>query len=136
MNGTFFSFRTLALMMIVMLSTSCAGPIVIQDDGQTINLSEDDPFTVELPGNSSTGYVWKLLPYNREVVKQIGDRTFEPKDDRIGSGGVFSYQFQTVGDGATELIFEYNRKWDTVALPARTFHVKIVSGTMGRILEE
>lgn len=129
-------FRLFSLFLVLIGITSCMNPIVIKDSGMTYNLSEDDPFSIELPGNPTTGYVWTLLPYDQTVVTQLGDPDYQVNDDKIGSGGLYTYKFQTVGDGQTKLVFEYCRKGDSVADPSRTFGVMIVCGTMGRILEE
>jgi predicted secreted protein len=115
---------------------SCMQPIVIKDSGRTYNLSEDDPFQIVLPGNPTTGYTWELLPFNKEVVKQLGEPDYKVFDSKIGSGGIYTYHFQTVADGQAELYFQYKRKWDTISPASKTFEVKIVCGTMGRILED
>ncbi len=120
---------------LAMLS-ACMNPIVIEDSGKTYNLSEDDPFQVNLPGNPTTGYAWYLLPYDETVVEQLGEPAYKVNDDKIGSGGLYSYHFKTTGSGATNLYFQYKRKWDTVSAPSRSFEVRIVSGTMGQILDE
>jgi len=126
---------TLALMLLQGLG-SCTGPIVIKDNGKTYNLSEDDPFQIVLPGNPTTGYVWVLLPYDETVVKQVGEPEYKVYDSKIGSGGVYTYHFQAIADGETDLYFQYKRKLDTIKPASKTFEVKIVCGTMGRILEE
>ncbi len=136
MNNFRQFLRLFLLFLLFQGVISCVSPIVIQDSGKTYNLSEDDPFQIVLPGNPTTGYTWELLPFNEEVVKLLGEPEYQVKDDKIGSGGIYTYHFQAVADGQAELYFRYHRKWDTVAPPSKTFEVKIVCGTMGRILED
>ncbi len=116
--------------------SSCAGQFTYDDNGTTVNLSNDDPFEIELSGNPSTGYAWQVMPFDSTVIKQVGEPVFKPNNDRIGSGGVYTFKFQTVADGQCDLLLVYHRKWEENVPPVKTFEMKIVVGTMGRILEE
>ena len=129
-------FKSLVLVVSLAFLTSCAGPFTIEDSGTTVNLGNDDPFEIELVGNASTGYSWQVMPYDSTVIKQIGKPEFNAKDDRIGSAGLITFKFQTIADGQTDLQLVYSRKWEENKPPAKTFSMKIVVGTMGRILEE
>ncbi len=128
--------KTLVLVVLVILISSCAGPFTIDDNGTTVNLGIDDPFEIELVGNASTGYSWQVMPYDSTVIKQVGEPEFKSKDDRVGSAGLITFKFQTIADGQTDLILVYSRKWEENKPPAKTFNMKVVVGTMGRILEE
>ena len=128
--------KTLVIVVLVIFITSCAGPFTIDDSGTTVNLGIDDPFEIELVGNASTGYSWQVMPYDSTVIKQVGEPEFKSKDDRVGSSGLITFKFQTIADGQTDLILVYSRKWEENKPPAKTFSMKIVVGTMGRILEE
>ncbi|MCF8347361.1 MAG: protease inhibitor I42 family protein [Bacteroidales bacterium] len=129
-------FLVMSVFLTLALISSCMKPIVITDSGKTYNLPEDSPFQLQLPGNPTTGYVWQLMPYDETVVQQVGEPDYQVNDDKIGSGGMYTYHFKTAGSGATVLYLQYKRKWDTVSPPSRSFEVKIVSGTMGQILDE
>ncbi|MDP2723432.1 MAG: protease inhibitor I42 family protein [Bacteroidales bacterium] len=115
---------------------SCMDPIVMTDNGKTYNLSIDEVFQIQLPGNPTTGYSWRIMPYDETVVKQLGEPSYKVNDDKIGTGGIYTFKFQTIADGQAELILNYARKWDSLTEPSRTFKIMIVSGTMGQILEE
>lgn len=129
--------RSLVLIAIVISISSCAGPFTDKDNGTTVNLSIDDPFEIELKGNASTGFTWKIMPYDSTVIKQVGEPEFKSEDGgRIGSGGLITFKFQTIADGQTDLMLVYKRNWEEQQLHAKTFKIKIVVGTMGRILEE
>jgi len=116
--------------------SSCAGPYTIENSGNTVNLSEDDVFEVVLQGNSSTGYTWQVMPYDETVLSQVGDVQYTPKDDKIGSGGTYNYKFKTMADGETDLVIVYKRRFEEPTRDDKKFEMKIVVGTMGRILEE
>ena len=132
--------RNICILIFVLLSgmflTFCAGPFTEKDNGRTINLGIDDPFEIELTGNPSTGYIWEPVSYDTLLVKQVGEAGLEPGSDDIGSGGKYTFRFQTVAAGQTTLVLIYYRKFEENKPPAKTFELKVVSGTMGRILEE
>jgi len=132
-----YLFRSLILVTLVIFMSSCAGPFTDEDNGTTVNLSIDDPFEIELEGNASTGYSWQIMPYDSTVIKQVGEPEFKSNaEGRVGSGGIITFKFQTIGDGQTELLLVYRRKWEEHKPPTKMFKMKIVVGTMGRILEE
>lgn len=116
--------------------SSCAGPFTVDDNGTTVNLGIDDPFEIELVGNASTGYTWQVMPFDSTVIEQVGEPEFESNDGRIGSAGAITFKFQTIAAGQTDLLLVYRRKWEENEPPAKTFEMKIVVGTMGRILED
>lgn len=127
--------KSIISICIAILITSCAGPFTIADSGTTVNLSNDDPFEIELEGNASTGYTWQVMPFDSSVIKQVGEPEFKANDGRIGSGGMITFKFQTIADGQTDLLLVYHRRWEKNEPPAKKFEMKIVVGTMGRILE-
>jgi len=124
------------IVVVTLVAFSCAGPFTNKDNGTTVNLTIDDPFEIQLAANGSTGYSWKILPYDSAVIKQIGEPEYKSNSDAIGSAGIITFKFQTVADGQTDLKLVYQKKWEEDAAPAKTFEMKIVVGTMGRILED
>ena len=130
------TIKSLVLIASMIFIISCVEPFTIDDSGSTVNLGIDDPFEIELVGNASTGYIWKVMPYDSTIIKQIGEPGFNSDDDRVGSSGTITFKFQTIAAGQTDLLLVYHRKWEEHKPPARLFKMKIVVGTMGRILEE
>jgi inhibitor of cysteine peptidase len=123
--------------IIALFVSSCAGPFTMDDNGKTVNLSTYDPFEIDLSANASTGYSWQILPYDSTVINQVGKPEFKSNNDgAIGSAGVITFKFKTVGDGQATLKMVYKRKWEENEPPAKTFEMEIVVGTMGRILED
>ena len=130
------NFFISVIIFSVFLIASCAGPYTMENSGSTINLGNDDPFEVELVGNPSTGYTWQVASFDSTVIKQVGEPEYVTKDDRIGSSGMYTFKFQTIGDGQTRLLMVYKRKWEEHTLHDKTFEMEVVVGTMGRILEQ
>jgi len=129
-------FITLSLALFLMMFSSCSVPFTDKDNGRTIELAIDDPFQIELKGNSSTGFQWEILPYDSTVIKQVGDVEYLADSDAIGSGGVFTYNFQTVSAGSTVLKIVYRKRFEEGVPPAKVYELEIISGTMGRIEAE
>ena len=133
MKHTFF------IIMILLFATlaGCTNkPFTMEDSGRTVELDLDSPFMVELKGNASTGYEWKVMNMDSTVIRQIGQPGFMPSGDEIGSGGTYTFWFKTVGFGETELVIGYVRRFESDEPPAKTFKLKVISGTMGRITGE
>ena len=131
------SHKTYTLILVLlfgMFLTSCVKPFTEKDNGTTINLGIDDPFEIELEGNPTTGYIWEVASFEASIIKQIGEARFEPDDGKPGSGGKYTFEFQTIAAGQTSLTLIYHRKFEENEPP--TFTMEIVAGTMGRILED
>ncbi len=128
--------KSMMIVVITIFITSCAGPYTIEDSGITVNLSTDDPFEIVLDGNASTGYTWKVMPFDSTVIKQLSEPEIKSGDGRIGAGGKVTFKFQSLADGQTDLLLVYSRRWEENEPPAKKFEMKIVVGTMGRILED
>lgn len=123
------------IVLLVMLY-GCTKPFTMENNGQTVELQIDSPFEVELTGNPSTGYSWKLAEADKSVIKMTGEPEFTQSDDRIGSPGTYTFSFQTIAAGETEIVLVYSRVFESDEPPAKTFRMTIISGTMGRITAE
>ncbi len=110
--------------------TSCLGPLTEKDNGRTIELSEDSPFTIQLKSPTKDAY-WKLMQYDNTVVKQLG----EVKIVSDGEGKVFEFDFQAIASGSTSVLIAYLHE-DEPSIVQETFEVKVICGTMGRIEAE
>ena len=130
--------RDLAYIFIVFLSISagCGHPYTMKDNGRTLELQLDSPFEVELEGNPTTGYSWQVVEMDTNVIRQTGEPVYEPSGDKPGSGGVYTFRFRTVADGESLLVLVYSRPFEPDKEPVKTFRLKIISGTMGRITGE
>lgn len=131
-----YLLSTFVFLIAIFTITSCAGPYTIEDSGSTVNMSVDGVFEVDLSGNASTGYTWQIVSFDSTVIEQVGDPVFVPKDDKIGSGGIVTFKFSTIANGETTLLMVYKRKWEEHKLHDKVYEMKIVVGTMGRIMEE
>ena len=62
------------------LSAYCQNFIGVtkSNEGQTINLANDQVLEIKLPCNPSTGYGWYPTSINKDVITQTGDWDFIP----------------------------------------------------------
>ena len=84
---------------------------------------------VQLYGNSSTGYVWQYSIKDESVVK-VAEEKFEPDDktgELDGSGGTYTWLFEGLKNGQTEITFNYLRPWESEVLESVTYVVTVDS---------
>lgn len=108
-----------------------AGPglwfVTEKQDGKVFEVRPGDRFTVKLPGNPTTGYVWDVLAVDPKMLEALGDAEFEADaEGRAGSGGTVILNFLAVKRGTTELRLGYRRPFETGVLPARFYSVTVV----------
>ena len=115
------------LLISIMGFTSCMGPLTDRDNGRTLEFSEDSPFTIQLKCPDKGAY-WKIMEYDKTVIKQMGDVLIKP----VGDKRIFEFEFQCIADGSTSLLIAYIQK-DEPSIVEKTFELKIICGTMGRI---
>ena len=82
-----------------------------------------------LPGNRTTGYVWRLAQApEADVVKLVGEAYNAVPGGRVGSGGEQVFHFRATGVGMARLEFEYLRPWETASPAKRAVWTAIVIG--------
>ena len=102
----------------------------IPDEKQTsvelIRARVNEPFTISLPANPTTGYEWKA-DYDYVLLKQENAEferaTTETK--RVGSGGTSVFVFLPIKPGKSTIYFVYKRSWENIVADTRAFHVEI-----------
>ena len=98
------------------------------ETGKTFDLAKGGTLEITLRGNPTTGYCWSRLSGKDAVLKPMGDYTFKqdaaPKG-MVGVGGMFTFNFQAIGLGATQLKFGYQRPWEKNVPPIEKFEVNI-----------
>jgi len=98
------------LCLIILLSGCCTGnPVRLYqiDSGRTIKVGPGDTLEIVLDANPTTGYQWKALPWDTEVIEQIDKPVYKSKSEAIGSGGELTFYFKALSTGETALKFIY-----------------------------
>jgi predicted secreted protein len=102
----------------------------IPDEKQTsvelIRARVNEPFTISLPANPTTGYEWKA-DYDYVLLKQESAEferaTTETK--RVGAGGTSVFVFLPIKPGKSTIYFVYKRSWENIVADTRAFHVDV-----------
>jgi predicted secreted protein len=93
---------------------------------ELIRAKVNEPFTISLPANPTTGYEWKA-DYDYVLLKQESAQ-FEgaaSETKRVGAGGTSSFVFLPIKPGKSTIYFVYKRSWENIAADTRAFHVEI-----------
>jgi predicted secreted protein len=130
------TYSLFLILLAVLFTTSCTKPFSEKDNGTKINLGIDDPFEIELEGNPSEGFIWEVEYFEEKVIKQLGEPEFTASDDNEGAEGKYLFKFQTIAAGQSVVSLVYHEKSGENQIPAKTFSIEVISGTMGRILED
>ncbi|WP_158976553.1 hypothetical protein [Cellulophaga sp. L1A9] len=116
---SFFLFLLIGLVAI-----GCERSITNNDNGSTIELSEDDVFTIKLKEPVQSEYEWSIVSKNNHI------KLTEPivrNDNDISTE--FTFEFKTVGTGEDVLKLIYTNG----SAVKKSFELRIIIGTMGRI---
>jgi len=115
--------------LIILLSGCSAGnPIQLYqiDSGRTIKMEPDDTLEIVLDANPTTGYQWKALPWDKDVIEQIDKPVYKSRSEAIGSGGELTFYFKALTTGQTPLKFIYFRAFEKDVPPIKSLKVTIV----------
>jgi len=97
-----------------------------KDNGQNIEYLANMRFNLNLEGNPSTGYNWKILAMDSSKIEYLGHSDYvyiEPI--KPGSSGRCTYEFKTKGKGNSILKLGYLREWEKGIPPIDSFKVNI-----------
>ena len=124
----FFSPLILLCLIILLSGCSAGNPIQLYqiDSGRTIRMEPDGTLKIVLDANPTTGYQWKVLPWDTEVIEQIDKPVYKSKSEAIGSGGESTFYFKALSTGQTSLKFIYFRAFEKDVPPVKSFKVTIV----------
>ncbi len=115
--------------LIILLSGCSAGnPIQLYqiDSDRTIKIKPGDTLEIVLDTNPTTGYQWKALPWDTEVIDQVDKPVYKSRSEAIGSGGELTFYFKALSTGQTPLKFIYFRAFEKDVPPIKSFKVTIV----------
>ena len=117
--------RCFWLIMSLVFFVGCAKPYTYKDNGRTIELSEHDPFQIVLEGDNSPDFNWVLESIPEFIVLET--------TDKINNKGrvidyVFSFKTLSFGEDIIKLIYTDGNSI------AKNYELKVIVGTMGRIM--
>jgi len=93
--------NTLSLLKtgLVLSLLSCIASNAIEKEKKEFNVTVGDEFSLSLPANPSTGYVWGMLvnqPPEKRWIELIKSEFNGGKTPRPGAGGTITFTFKAV----------------------------------------
>lgn len=85
----------------------------------------NEPFTISLPANPTTGYVWNA-DYDYYLLNLTSSKFEMAHTGAIGEGGRSVFVFTPLRPGKTTIYFVYKRSWENIVADTRTIHVEII----------
>lgn len=95
------------LVFIVLVATACIGPFYEDDYGENIAIPVGTPFEIRLEGDPGSNYAWNIKGLDTNVVRMVLRPVFKPHSAEDKVGGIYSFYFQTVGEGNTPIEMVY-----------------------------
>ncbi len=121
--------KTIFLISVVLsfIFFGCAGPLTEKDNNKTVEYALDAPFQVQLKGEHSSQYSWKLISDNKPSVEfKNTEVTITDNED------IYTFNFLVKSMGEEKIILTYGNDDEQIKL----YEVNVICGTMGRILSE
>ena len=86
----------------------------------------NEPFTISLPANPTTGYEWKV-DYDYVLLKQESAQFERDSQEKVavGAGGTSVFVFTPIKPGKSTIYFVYKRAWENIVADTRAFQVEI-----------
>jgi inhibitor of cysteine peptidase len=106
--------KILVGVLFALSMTSCAGA----DEDLSINVDpKQSNFTVSLAANPTTGYQWKVVQMDQDLLSLSSSQYQRPQSKLIGAGGTMVFTF-ALNKGKnipeqTKITFKYARPWES-----------------------
>jgi hypothetical protein len=122
--------KFLKLILITCIITSlfsCSGPLTESNNNQTVEYQLGSPFQIQLEGDAEGKNKWLLDSKIEPIITLIDQNTIFKDGKKL-----YNFNFKVNTDGEKEVVLIYQN--DGIKL--KVFQVKVIAGTMGRILGE
>jgi inhibitor of cysteine peptidase len=84
----------------------------------------NEPFTIALNSNPTTGYKW-YADYDYHLLVLENEKYEIGSSEALGAGGFSVFTFKPLKPGRTTISLVYKRPWENIVADARTYHVLI-----------
>lgn len=124
------------LCFLISLSSCSSGPLTEQDNNTTVEYQLDSPFQIQLEGDASGINKWVLVSKIEPTISLTNQSAQFNKDK---DKKVYTFNFKVNTDGETNVVLVYvndAKQLENDAVPLKEFQVKVIAGTMGRILSD
>jgi inhibitor of cysteine peptidase len=98
------------------------------DDGTVVEVEVGEEVVVSLEGNATTGYSWQVTAVDSAVLALKGDPDYESSSNADGAGGTYTFHFDALAAGETEVVLQYFPTWEQPSATAGSFTFTVVVG--------
>jgi len=125
----------LIIILIVSLLSACSTSVSPEkstmqlseaDAGRQVELHVGDILELTLPVNPTTGYQWETSDLDSAILRPVGEQTFEPSSNAVGSGGEVTLRFEAIGTGQTALKLILRRPFEKDVSPIQMFEAIVI----------
>jgi predicted secreted protein len=95
-----------------------------EDRMELIRAKVGEPFTIALPANPTTGYLW-TADYDYYLLMLDSSKFEKGFSERLGAGGESVFVFKPLRPGKTTISLVYKRPWENIVADVRTIHVEV-----------
>ena len=112
-----------AIVVVVLVIRGADGghTLGVGDDGAVVEVAVGEQIVVRLDGNATTGYTWEVTAVDPAVLAPAGDPDYQSESDADGAGGTYTFRFDAVGPGETEVVLMYFPSWEEPSATAGSF---------------
>ena len=98
--------------------------VVETDNGTTLDIGLHETVRITLPENATTGYVWTVERYDKELINELPAEANYPKG-LVGTGGEIVFIFQGKKTGTGDIMLKQWRSWEGDSSIIGRFNIKI-----------
>ena len=113
--------------LVITAAIPCSAlELLERDHGHDFTICVGEEFSIRLPGNPTTGYLWEVAANDSAMLKQKGEIVFVADNNRKGAGDQLIFRFVPRGVGSVRLKLVYRRPWEKEIPPTKVFEVVVV----------
>ena len=116
------------IIFVLFVLSSCSNKTVKinkEVNGQEITLKQGQTLVLSIEGNPTTGYQWAVDELDESILAPAADPDYKSDSMLIGSGGTYTYKFNTVNLGETTLRLKYYRDFENDTPPVDFFEIHV-----------
>lgn len=120
--------KFLKLILVTCIITSlfsCSDPLTESNNNSTVELQLDSPFQIQLEGDAEGKNKWVLFSKTEPIITLIDQNTIFKDGKKL-----YNFNFKVNTDGEKKVVLIYQNE----GAKLKVFQIKVIAGTMGRIL--
>ena len=82
------------------------------DHGKAFGVTLGSSIVIKLPENPSTGFRWKVIETNNEILRLIDSNFSLASDSGVGGGGTRTFILRTLKEGPTKFGLKLLQEWE------------------------